>query len=403
MSSQTPLCPGLAPVVRQAVLRAISCEVAAKEGPVLFASPHSSSVLSYTFSLRDVRARGGRRQYALLLVSRDRHHLAAHWPLLRSAVGAIVGRLQGRAEAKYQADLRAAADLREKCEYIREAPVSRRRASLKASRGLAEVTADAEVFERLHQDLVAVLAMAERCVSEQVVSGPPLASSVRGAAAAGPPLQVVGGLRDQLAPSHWRTVLYRLLSGQMLQVRELHLHLHLHLHRHLHLHLHLHRHLHLHLHPHLHLHLHHQVRGSSRPLARAACHGLTILLPHNLAASSTCFANLLAAGPELELEGPGLEVAEGPAYTFACPHPSPSCSGCTAQHSTIVDKLARILAKVEVPEEVQEVWLRVEVERLVGVAATFHTIQPQHRTRFLASQHLLLPDAHILTFFDLFS
>merc|ERR1712055_262089 len=66
VSSQAPLAPELASMVRHAVLRAISCEVIpAKEGPLLFSA--SSSVLSHAFSLRDSRARGCRRQYAILL------------------------------------------------------------------------------------------------------------------------------------------------------------------------------------------------------------------------------------------------------------------------------------------------------------------------------------------------
>jgi len=104
VSSQAPLAPELASLVRHAVLRAISCEVIpAKEGPVLFSST-SSSVLSHAFSLRDSRARGCRRQYAILLLSKERHPLVQHWAVLQERVQDIIISMQKKAEGKYEMD-----------------------------------------------------------------------------------------------------------------------------------------------------------------------------------------------------------------------------------------------------------------------------------------------------------
>ena len=179
VSSQAPLAPELASLVRHAVLRAISCEVIpAKEGPVLFSST-SSSVLSHAFSLRDSRARGCRRQYAILLLSKERHPLVQHWAVLQERVHDIIISMQKKAEGKYEMDCKSLAELKEKCEYVREtdptssnstrSSFSRRRASFKPARGLREVTQDEQVFEGMHQDFVTVLALAERCLKEQVI------------------------------------------------------------------------------------------------------------------------------------------------------------------------------------------------------------------------------------------
>ena len=223
VSSQAPLAPELASMVRHAVLRAISCEVIpAKEGPVLFSSA-SSSVLSHAFSLRDSRARGSRRQYAILLLSKERHPLVQHWTVLQERVQDIITSLQKKAEGKYEMDCKSLAELKEKCDYVRETDAtkssssfSRRRASSKPARGLREVTQDEQVFEGIHQDLVAVLALAERCLKEQVLSGQPLLSSVRGSGTT--PLAVVRDIMGQVPETSCRLLLYRLLSGQTIQV-----------------------------------------------------------------------------------------------------------------------------------------------------------------------------------------
>ena len=223
-SSQAPLAPELATMVRHAVLRAISCEVIpSQEGPVLFSSA-SSSVLSHTFSLRDSRARGCRRQYAILLLSKERHPLVQHWAVLQDRVQDIISSLQKKAEMKYETDCKLLAELKEKCDYVREptnsnqssSSFSRRRASSKPARGLREVTQDEQVFEGMHRDLVTVLALAERCLKEQVLSGQPLLSSVRGSGST--PLAVVRDIMGQVSETACRVLLYRLLSGQTIQV-----------------------------------------------------------------------------------------------------------------------------------------------------------------------------------------
>jgi len=367
VSSQAPLAPELASMVKHAVLRAISCEVIpAKEGPLLFSSA-SSSVLSHAFSLRDSRARGCRRQYAILLLSKERHPLIQHWAVLQERVQDIITSLQKKAEGKYEMDCKSLAELKEKCDYVRETTTtsstsskssfSRRRASSKPARGLREVTQDEQVFEGMHQDLVTVLALAERCLAEQVLSGQPLLSSVRGSGTT--PLAVVRDIMSQVPEMGCRLLLYRLLSGQTIQVQ-----------------------------------------SEQRQLARSTSHGLCVLLPHNLAASPTCFANLVLTGTELEQTGPGLQVANGPAYTF---FPG-KLAATRISASSIVNKFCRILSKVNVPVEIQEMQVRTEVERVLLLARTFAKVQADAAKKtFLARSGLETVDLEILNFFLMFS
>jgi len=365
VSSQAPLAPKLVSMVRHAVLRAISCEVIpAKEGPVLFSSA-SSSVLSHAFSLRDSRARGSRRQYAILLLSKERHPLVQHWAVLQARVQDIITSLQKKAEGKYEMDCKSLAELKENCDYVREtntttkssSSFSRRRASFKPARGLREVTQDEQVFEGMHQDLVTVLALAERCLKEQVLSGQPLLSSVRGSGTT--PLAVVRDIMGQVPEMGCRLLLYRLLSGQSIQVH-----------------------------------------SDQRHLARATSHGLCVLLPHNLAASPTCFANLVLTGTELEQTGPGLQVANGPSYTFF----SGKLACTRISVSSIVNNFCRILSKVNVPVEIQEMQVRTEVERVLLLARTFAKVEADAAKKsFLARSGLETADLEILNFFQMFS
>ena len=144
-----------------------------------------------------------------------------------------------------------------------------------------------------------------------------------------------------------------------------------------------------------------QVRSDERQLARATSHGLCVLLPHNLTASPTCFANLVLTGTDLEQDGPGLQVAEGPTFTYFSS--KPTCSPRIS--SSIVNKFCRVLSKVNVPVEVQEMQVRTEVERVLLLARTFAKVKKAEAAKktFLARSGLETGDLEILNFFQMFS
>ena len=143
------------------------------------------------------------------------------------------------------------------------------------------------------------------------------------------------------------------------------------------------------------------MKSDQRHLARATSHGLCVLLPHNLAASPTCFANLVLTGTELEQTEPGLQVANGPTYTFFGGRLA--CTRISA--SSIVNKFCRILSKVNVPVEIQEMQVRTEVERVLLLARTFAKVKKAEAAKktFLARSGLETGDLEILNFFQMFS
>ena len=146
--------------------------------------------------------------------------------------------------------------------------------------------------------------------------------------------------------------------------------------------------------------------SSERPLARAACEGLCLLLPHNLPSSPTCFANLVLARPGLEedLEEaalPALRVAPGPSYTFTSDPPALPSSA--ASSSRIVTKFCDIFSAASLPVHIEELCLRGEVERVLLQARVFLQLALRDRKTFLARQGMAPADQEILSFFGMFS
>jgi len=332
---------------------------------VLFSSSSSSSVLSYSFSLRDFLARGYRRQFSLLLISKERQPLVVQWPKLQDRLGSIVKNLQAKADIQYSTDCHAYND-GECSTYLRQDKHTyKRRGDSKPVRNLKELTQDPEVFESLHQDLVTLLGWAEQSLKEAVVTGQRLRSSVRSQESS---LVVVRTVRDCLEAREWHTVLYLLLAGKSLQIR-----------------------------------------SSQRHLSRTTSECLCLLLPNNLPSSTTLFANLLLADPELELPGPRISIEPGPdlspSYSFLCGHSSiASCSLCSlAQSSCIVRKFESLFSNTVLPPEIQEMRIRTEVERCLLQSRIFLHLTEKDRKTFLTRSRLSSADYDILVFFHMFS
>ena len=69
-----------------------------------------------------------------------------------------------------------------------------------------------------------------------------------------------------------------------------------------------------------------------------------------------------------------------------------------------MNKFCRILSKVNVPVEIQEMQVRTEVERVLLLARTFAKVQADAAKKtFLARSGLETADLEILNFFQMFS
>ena len=94
-SMQHPNSPEVFRLVRQACVRSLSSEVCpGREGPILFGDEQDGYVISYTFYVKDVFARGGQRWYSIICIMADRVFLVQSWPFLVGCINRVVDYLQ---------------------------------------------------------------------------------------------------------------------------------------------------------------------------------------------------------------------------------------------------------------------------------------------------------------------
>lgn len=73
VTTRTPLQQDLAFLLRQAVVRSLSCEETSKDGGTLyFGDNERGHVISHVFSVQDSLARGFHRKYCILMLMRDK-------------------------------------------------------------------------------------------------------------------------------------------------------------------------------------------------------------------------------------------------------------------------------------------------------------------------------------------
>ena len=82
-------------LVRQACVRSLSSEVCpGREGPILFGDEQHGYVISYTFYVKDILARGSQRWYSIICIMADRVFLVQSWPFLVGCISKVVDYLQ---------------------------------------------------------------------------------------------------------------------------------------------------------------------------------------------------------------------------------------------------------------------------------------------------------------------
>ncbi|KAI9297545.1 hypothetical protein K502DRAFT_300784 [Neoconidiobolus thromboides FSU 785] len=104
-TTRYPNHPRLYAALRQACVRSLSCEFCpGREGPVLFGNEKHGYTLSYMFKLRDDRARGSQRFYAISILMTDRLYLIASSTFLIGKFRSLARFLQSRASATSKPD-----------------------------------------------------------------------------------------------------------------------------------------------------------------------------------------------------------------------------------------------------------------------------------------------------------
>ncbi|XP_042236126.1 folliculin-like isoform X2 [Homarus americanus] len=174
ISSQYPLQSELYVLVRQACIRSLSCEVCpGREGPIYFGDEARGHVLSHTFFLRDVQARGFQRWYSILVLMKDKMLLLNSWPFIVRHLRQTITKLQENAckvceneESKVShRALRSAASM---MDNVRKQRVAGQ------PRSLAELVGEGEVWQHIHSSFTWILKSGGLRLQERLVEGPPV-------------------------------------------------------------------------------------------------------------------------------------------------------------------------------------------------------------------------------------
>lgn len=94
ITTRTPLQQDIAFLLRQAVVRSLSCEETSIGGTLYFGDNERGHVISHVFTVQDSLARGFQRKYCILMLMRDKIHLLNCWPFLTKHIHQISGELQ---------------------------------------------------------------------------------------------------------------------------------------------------------------------------------------------------------------------------------------------------------------------------------------------------------------------
>merc|ERR1719410_2043423 len=381
VSSQAVLSKDLEPILRNAVIRAISCEVSCKrEGPIVFSDPSVSTVFANNFFLKDSKARGFQRYYSIVVLTKTREHLIANLDMVESSVEKIIDNIKTKAMKTFDMESLDSKDFMDTKSH------SGRRRSMAALRNLREIVGDPDIYENVHQQFVAIIQSLQNVLKEKVFSGQVMKSSVTFPRAS---LSLIGSIEDQLGVQRFKILLHHILAGLAVQIK-----------------------------------------SPEKILSRKIGDCLCIFLPNNLSRDQLYFANFVISGSCGE-SGDDLAVStelEVGQDDTSSRHPHddssllfrlmsdrckcfdsfgtviPGCKYCKAvSESAVISKFCKILRGRDVQDTVLELSLRTFVEMVLLQARVFSKLAQTQRSDYLRKNSYTAIDAEIFNFFKYFS
>jgi len=132
--------------------------------------------LSYAFNIQDSRARGCQRLFSVTVVMMDKIFLLNSWPFLVKHIQLVIDYLKMKSSAVFTEET-ARCPQRSHRIQMSSAPTScgfsrQRGYGGKPTRSLTELTADAQVFERLHRAFTWMLKAGGDRLTEKLLEGP---------------------------------------------------------------------------------------------------------------------------------------------------------------------------------------------------------------------------------------
>jgi len=365
VSSQSCLTPQLNNLIRHACIRSISCEVSPnREGPVLFSDPSVATILSHSFFLKDSKARGFKRYYSLILISKEKQHLITSWDLVVGRFSKIIRLLQAKADRKYLEEIGEVMENKKLQEKIESGCVAkenyyRRRGSSKPARNLRELTMDLNIFYNIHQQNVETLCEMEKNLHESILTGQPTKTFSIDVSK----IEVILNVIDQIGVDDFKILAMCLLSGKLIQIKSF-------------------------------------SKSTSQEFGQC----LVALLPSTLQ-NQDSFANIVFLGQDEELPGTLLEVSQKEKKNFFRFFHSavPDGEAGNNHSASSVIKLCRILTCARLPLPVKQMSLKTFTEQLVSQTRIFSSITSLHdRKKFLTNIGCTKYDEAIFNFFAMY-
>ncbi|XP_044749164.1 folliculin [Coccinella septempunctata] len=204
VSTRTPLQQDLAFLLKQAIVRSLSCEEeTSKEGGTLyFGDNERGHIISHSFSLQDSLARGFHRKYSILMLMKDKIHLLNLWPSVIPTIKQIASELQEKA-AKVNGVEQAQCSQR----AVRQAQGSPGH----QSRSLPQLTGEPAVFAHLHMWFTWIL-NSERFI-EKVIDVPKIPIKCDNP-------RILRNLLNDMKEEVFKVTCYCVLTGMCLQFED---------------------------------------------------------------------------------------------------------------------------------------------------------------------------------------
>ncbi|XP_065362585.1 folliculin [Calliphora vicina] len=176
LSTQQSALPEVATLVKQAAVRSLSCEINHNKdgGFVFFGDTSRGHVLSHTFHVSDLQARGFYQLFSIIILMKDKYFLLNTKPFLAEHLRKISSELQnGAKRIRDEEELKGS---------TRQRRLSGSQPLVQTPRSLIELTGEENVFAILHSHFSWLLLAGSRFLTEHVTFGnlpwlPPQSSS----------------------------------------------------------------------------------------------------------------------------------------------------------------------------------------------------------------------------------
>ncbi|ALC44500.1 BHD [Drosophila busckii] len=167
VSTRVAALPEVATLIKQAAVRSLSCEINTNRdgdgGFVFFGDSTRGHILSHTFRVSDLQARGYYQLFSIIVLMKDKYFLLNTKPFLAEHLRKVSSELQAGAQRTKEA---------EEVQYsARQRRLSGAQFLTPTPRSLLELTGEEHVFAQLHSHFAWILLAGSRFLTEHVTFG----------------------------------------------------------------------------------------------------------------------------------------------------------------------------------------------------------------------------------------